>query len=304
MNTLSEEVGKMIANTLLAGEAVALPEVGSLQVKRVPARKVGRGAVVPPCRRVEYTAESVGLSLVAMIADAAHCNEELARDAYSRWLTKAMADGGLRIEGVGTLQGRLFTPEAPFEKRLNPRGHAPVKVRRKMPWWSWSLLTLLLIFALFGGLALVVNPLELWKRWSTLTEVALQPAETPAPEAEEPMAESQPAADTVAAPVVAPAPQPAPDSAPQPAPEEIVRTRSGMSYVVLGIYSTEQNARRAVELAVKQYGITSEECRLYYYGEKYLVALAETEKRVDAQQIAARYRTDRGIKDVWVYSKN
>lgn len=298
MATLNEEVGKLIASTLLSGEALTLPEVGALQVKRVAARKVGRGMVVPPCRRVEYSSEAVGLSLVEIIADAAHCSEEQARDAYNRWLAKALVEGTLTIEGVGSLRGRLFTPEAPFERRLNPRGHAPVKVRRAMPWWSWTLISLCLIFALFGALALLINPLELWKRWSSPEKELVALVETPAPEVMEPAAEPQPVADTVVT-----TPAPAPQPAPQSAPEEIVRTRSGMSYVVLGIYSTEQNARRAVEIAVKQYAITSAECRLYYYGDKYLVALGETEKRADAQQIAARYRTDRGIKDVWVYSK-
>jgi len=86
-------------------------------------------------------------------------------------------------------------------------------------------------------------------------------------------------------------------------PEEITRTRSGMSYVVMGIYSTESNARRAVAQATKQYAIPESDFRLFRYGKKWLVSLGEVEKRAEAQEIARRYRTEYGAKEVWVYSK-
>ena len=88
-----------------------------------------------------------------------------------------------------------------------------------------------------------------------------------------------------------------------PAEEEIVRTRSGESYVVLGIFSSERNARRAIEQAIAQIEtLTEADCRIFLYGDKFLVSLGEAESREEAQAEAARHRKT-GLSEVWVYSK-
>lgn len=314
MATLNEEIGKLIARRLLSDEAIQLPEVGSLYTKRIAARRISRRMVEPPHRRVEFSNSPMGHSLIDEIAREAHCSAEQAADAYERWRSKATTEGRLTIDTVGTLCLKSLTPTPEFEARLNPQGHTPIRVKRKpMPWWAWTLLTLAIISLLFGTFAYFVNPLELWEQLKPTNPVpteavAEQPAASPITESDttpitEPETEpaTEVAAEPAAEPEVKPAPQP--EKAAEPAIEGIPPTRAAHSYVVLGIYSTEANARRAVELAQKRYGIPAAEMSLYRYDEKYLLSLGETHLRAEAQEVARRYRTEYGVKEVWVYSK-
>lgn len=316
MATLNEEIGKLIARRLLADGAVTLPEVGALYTKRIAARRLSATQLQPPHRVVEFSTTPMGLSLVEEIRREAHCSEEQAADAYARWRTKATQEGRLEIEGVGILCLKTLTPTEEFEQRLNPQGKSPIRVKRRpMPWWIWTLLTLGGISLVFGALAWLVNPLEVWKKWSGTKSEVVQPApENLQPSAvSEAPAEAEMGADTSAAITTetsATEPMEEPkeeteDSATKTRDREpaIERTRSGMSYVVMGIYSSEANARRAVELAAKRYSIPHTDFQLFLYGEKWLVSLGEYAKRAEAQEAAGRYRSEHGAKDVWVYSK-
>ena len=317
MATLNEEIGKLIARRLLADEAVTLPEVGSLYTKRIAARRLSATQVIPPHRIVEFSTTPMGHSLVEEILREAHCTEEQAADAYARWRTKATHEGRLEIEGVGTLCLKSLTPTEAFERRLNPQGKAPIRVKRRpMPWWIWTLLNLTAIALIFGTLAYFVNPLEVWEQWNS-----------PKTEMKQPLPEENPAAapeSEISAPTAEPTDKeslttpPSTESAPEkpsvePTPEEpkiettldtqITPTHSGMSYVVMGIYSTEENAHRAVAQGVKRYAIPEADFHLFRYGEKWLVSLGEHAKRAEAQEAARRYRTEYGASEVWVYSK-
>ena len=182
MATLNEEIGKLIARRLLADEAVTLPEVGSLYTKRIAARRLSATQVIPPHRIVEFSTTPMGHSLVEEILREAHCTEEQAADAYARWRTKATHEGRLEIEGVGTLCLKSLTPTDAFERRLNPQGKAPIRVKRRpMPWWIWTLLNLTAIALIFGTLAYFVNPLEVWEQWNS-----------PKAEMEQPLHEAKP----------------------------------------------------------------------------------------------------------------
>lgn len=327
MATLNEEIGKLIARRLLADEAITLPEVGALHTKRIAARRLSATQLQPPHRVVLLSDSPMGHSLIEEILREAHCSEEQAADAYARWRTKATDEGRLVIEGVGTLCLKSFTPTEEFERRLNPQGKSPIRVKRRpMPWWAWSMITLTLIFLLFGALALVVNPLELYERWSgpekgaqvepssetehsekatgnTAAAAATQSSTEATEHAVAPAPSAEGATDQVAAQTTK---NPSTEVTPKPTSggsTTIQPTVSGMSYVVMGIYSTEQNAHRAIEQAVKRYAIPQGDFSLFRYGEKWLVSLGECEKRADAQAIARRYRTEHKTEEVWVYSK-
>lgn len=299
MATLNEEIGKLIARRLLADEAITLPELGALYTKRIPARRISATQLMPPHRVVEFSTTPMGHSLVEEIIQEAHCTEEQALDAYTRWRTKSSNEGRVEIEGVGTLCLKSLTPTEAFEQQLNPQGKCPIRVKRRpMPWWAWTLITLSVITLLFGTLAWFVNPVELWRKWQK-PKAKSELSATPTASVEQ---QTEPI-DSI--PTTLPAVE---ATAKEPKREpirsnEITRTRVGMSYVVMGIYSTEDNAQRAVELAVKKFAIPEADFRLFRYGEKWLVSLGETEKRAQAQEIARRYRTEYGASEVWVYSK-
>ena len=329
MGTINEEVGKLLKNKLLAEEAVTLPGVGTLYVKRMPARRVSAKVVEPPYRFVEFSSNGQGLSLVDEIARLARCSEQQAADAYERWLSKSRDEAGetLEVLGVGTLCGKSFRPTEAFERLLNPQGRTPVRIRRPMPWWQWSIATLGIV-AVVAAVIGWLSPTHFWTglfRKSEPVEVVLQqPSAAPAAPAASsaaPAAEGSAAAETAPASVSAAAPSstaapapaasaasavsaaPATPAASRPAAGEIVRTRSGESYVVLGIFSVEANARRAVELAETKYeSVKRSGCRIFRYGDQFLVSLGEAGTRSAAQELAARFR-ESGVPDVWVYSK-
>lgn len=307
MATLNEEIGKLIARRLLADEAVTLPEVGALYTKRVPAKRISSTQLVPPHRVIAFSDTPMGRSLVEEIMREARCTEEQAADAYARWRSKSSLEGRLNIEGVGSLCLKSLSPTEEFEKRLNPQGRGPIRVKRRpMPWWIWTAITLGTIALLFGLLARFVNPVELWQQWSRPKATVEQQEPTALPESAPEVKETTATPESTGTPqVTEPAGQEGAESEQnrEERPEEITRTRSGMSYVVMGIYSTESNARRAVKEAVKRHAIPEADFRLFRYGEKWLVSLGEVEKRAEAQQIARRYRTQYGTKEVWVYSK-
>lgn len=326
MATLNEEIGKLIANRLLQGDRVALPSVGSLRIERRPARQLSATRVEPPYRFVEFASAEEGVMLTEEIARVAGCEAALAEDACRRWLARNYdtTTSTLTIEGVGQLTQKSFRMDEAFARRLNPQGRQPVKVRRRsMPWWLWCSVTLLTIFLLFGALALWFDPLPLWSRFAGSDN---GPAEgsLPAAVSEEPFLTARPEKPAAEPETAAPAagdPLPAPDTEapadPHPAakpmmprqtppddPEAISRTESGKSYIVLGIFSTETNARRAVAAASETAGAKGLVFRIFRYGEKYLVSPGVYESRDEAQQAALLCRRQLGREDLWVYSKN
>lgn len=307
MATIEEEIGRIVRHRLAAEETVLLPGVGSLGVRRTPARRLSATRIAPPCREVEFSSAERGVSLVDTIARAASCTPEQAQGAYRRWLDKSLDPQSRRLEivGVGTLFQKSFRPDPAFDRLLNPQGREVRTLRRTTPWWLWSLSTLGIIFLAAAGI-FWLDPVTRWPEWFSSTPATVEmPLLTPARETEmivettpQPTA---PVADTTAA---APAETvPAAPTEERPAAEEIVRTRSGESYVVLGIFSSERNARRAIEQAVAQTeSLTEADCRIFLYGDKYLVSLGEAESREEAQVEAARHRKA-GLPEVWVYSK-
>lgn len=135
-NPMTGQVGKLVGNLLAGGGEVFLPGVGSLYVERRGARRIDRRHVEPPCRTVLFTSQQRGPSLVEEIARVLRVNGVQpenplpeAQQVYDRWTAAAQTDGTLTVEGVGTLRFKDFKLDEAFDRRLNPQGHAPVRVR-------------------------------------------------------------------------------------------------------------------------------------------------------------------------------
>lgn len=309
MATIEEEIGRIVRHRLAAEETVLLPGIGSLGIRRMPARRLSATRIAPPCRSVEFSSAEQGVSLVDTIARAASCTPEQAQDAYRRWLDKSRdsQSGRLTIVGVGTLFQKSFRPDPAFDRLLNPQGREVRTLRRTTPWWLWSLSTLGIVFLAAAGI-FWLDPVTRWPEWFSSTPATVEmPLLTPAEKTDTTTVTTpQPTAPAVDSTATAPTPAetvPAATAEERPAAEEIVRTRSGESYVVLGIFSSERNARRAIEQAVAQTeSLTEADCRIFLYGDKYLVSLGEAESREEAQAEAARRRKS-GLPEVWVYSK-
>lgn len=323
-NDLQMEMGRLIGSILLSGESLTLPDVGTLYLVHTPSRRLSSSQVLPPRRTVDFSSNIGGLSLVAELKRELQCSDEQALEVYSRWLSQSRLGDVVTILGVGELRQKSFVMEKSFSAKLNPQGATPVEVAQihRMPWWEWSLLSIVVVALVVVATLWFVSP-EIFSTDSAqeVEEFAEQPLQTqPAQLAVEPndtldvaVATSQPETlqssqtqditQEVAQPMSS---ESKPEEPQQPEAKQsgvILPTESGVSYVVLGIYSTEANSRRAIAQAVKRYSLSEGECSLYRYGSKYLVSLSEETSRQAAQDIASRYRREVGIKDVWVYTK-
>ncbi len=274
-----EQVNRLISNLLAAGGEVYLPEVGSLSSERVPAKRISKKEVIPPHRTVTYTSQPRGASLIDEIArvirnatpdaDA----DAKAREVYSRWLSRVRENETLTIEGIGILNAKHFTVDEAFDRRLNPQGYAPVHIPQRGG-FDWSMGV-----GIFAAVAVCGCVIYWWFTQNT----GIQTSKTAVAETEVAVVETQPeiaaeAADTTATASVA-APTVEPEKITEPAepavdPKVPVRMTKGHCYVVLGVYSTTANAVRALESAKTQLGF---DCRIYRYGEKFVVSPFEAD---------------------------
>lgn len=328
-----DQVNRLAGNLLAAGGELYLPGVGSLCVRFRGARRLSARLVEPPSREVVFTSQQRGVSLVDEIArvlrDAAPAETprsdtdgtpvsssasvvssapvapqreqaqvaSQARDIYDRWLSRTQQDGVLTIEGVGVLKFKNFTPDEAFDRRINPQGHAPVRIHRPRRFDG----------AMWIGIAAIVFVVAFTAYWwldnrhaaptvttgsESVTLVAAAPAATEHSAAAEASADGV-GADSVTDPAAAgtaPAAAGVESAAQNAAPVlrteapagtdptadgEPARLVSGRRYVVLGVFSTPENAARAARLALEKDG--SFRCGVYRFGAKFMVSPFESE---------------------------
>lgn len=332
-NPLEEQVGRIVGNVLAAGGAIYLPEVGSLCVERRKAKQLSRRTVRPPYRAVVFTSQQQGASLVEEIARVLETSGMAAAEAgstaaevYARWLGRARKEDSLTVSGVGVLHLKHFTLDEAFDRRLNPQGHAPVKVRpaRRPDWVLWVGVVAIVAAAGIGIYSylttrpeaeqLPVNPTlpqqaeavapALTEDSSTLAQplptgqpAASGEASTAAvPVTENPAAAASEGTTTAAAPAEKPAP--APQQRAAGTGDEPTRMTSKRSYVVLGVFSTPENAARAARNAAS--GDVAVTCGIYRFGAKYLVSPFESDDP-EACRLFIRAHAER-FPGMWTYT--
>ena len=187
----------------------------------------------------------------------------------------------MTVEGVGVLAFKNFTPDEAFERRLNPQGREPVKIRapRRFDWALWLGVAAIAVALVYGGREFLMFSAE--PDAVAVETVGAERADMPAPvEAPDALAEApqpeQPAAveefpqpaDTASS--RASVPETTPAAEVQAESGEPAALLSGRHYVVLGVFSTTENAGRALrEIAAKEPAFR---CRIYRFGEKFMVS--------------------------------
>lgn len=359
------EINRLVGNLLAGGGEVFLPGVGSLYTERRGARRISRRSVLPPSRAVSFTSQERGVPLVAEIARAVQCDAAEAQDIYDRWLARTLENDVLTIEGVGVLKFKNFTPDAAFDKQLNPQGHEPVRIKpaRKFDWALWIGIAAILIAVGFGGneflklydegpeeIAGITGDSGSVAGGTAVTADSLVVAEAPVSAADsgaaaEPAASasgvntgtasgdasSASGANTAGSAVVSadratgqtgtgPATQTgtvshkqpetvsagqkdiAPANRPETPPAGTVDAPaplvSGRRYVVLGVFSTPENAARAADDAAKK--DASVRCGIYRFGEKFMVSPFESAD-AEACTFFIRNYSDR-FPGLWTYT--
>lgn len=308
-----DQVDKIVYNVLATEHALSIPTVGSLCVERQPARRLSKRRIAPPYYAVIFTSRAVGGSLTDAIAAAAGCDATAAQEICDRWLSHVMHEGVLTIGGVGVLRQKSFAVDSSFDKVLNPHGHMSVTIHTAPNHWMlWVMASIAMVcgvgvcswilydrsmsgqglFSFIGErVALGSNESPETSDLAFESEAATsqrganaemqdgeatastQPeAQTSAPSGSQTMA-TQPMQPSSASVSASPA-----QSAAQPRSEaalSVERTVKGCSYVVLGVFSTERNARGAVKGALAS--DPSLACGIYFYGDKFMVSVFSSE---------------------------
>lgn len=297
------EVDKIIRNALLKGESIFLPGVGSLTVERQAAVRTSRTTVEPPRKCVIFSDNRIGHSIIDEIAGLG-VEPEQAHELYNEWRVQACSEGVLSIDGVGSLHNEIFSTDKALLALLNPHGTtaAIVKPRHDKLLYIFAAMCCLFALCVAGYVWLSYGDKEAYYPSPKVepvgagvnvvpetTEVA-ETSETPAEGAIETVAaESKPEQLTPAEPAKATSEDK----------NTVLRSTSGRSYVVLGIFSTEENAFKAVQNAEKSY--PAADCRVYRYADKFMVSLYEGE---NSKECLEYMRTVKSLfPDLWIYNK-
>lgn len=304
---MEEQVGKLVGNLLAADGEIFFPGVGSLRTERRAAKRLNRKLVEPPCRKVVFSSQETGVSLVDQLAlvmrDSGRVEhpEEAAVAVYDRWLTRARHEQRLLIEGVGVLEYKHFVLDETFDRRLNPQGHEPVRlpVRRRFEWPLWCGVAAMIVALAYGGWMFYLYYAERSQQTgsSTLSATAgsivsekdlcaetgpgeddsVQMVSVPVASSEGNVSATVVGSDNRAVVVSSGTDTPVPAASDIDELMKPVRLSSGIHYVVLGVFSSLDNAQRALRRTVKEE--PAFDCHIYYYGSKYMLSPFASEKQ-------------------------
>lgn len=300
-----EEVNKIIYNMLISGRGVFLPEVGTLFIERQGARKISDDKLVSPRNVVNFTSQEQAPSLVSEIVRVAGCSEEQAADIYQRWLMRTRQDATITIGGVGVLNHKSFSIESAFAAAINPRGVKTLVVRRKSNTWLYVLSAICVAIAL-GIFSFILWGDKLSNKTQTVA-VADKVESAEQVQLSESVVES---ADTtnISTEVTS---QTSAQVGGEVEEQSVTKTDDNIAsnvshhdyfayYVVMGVFSTEQNAERAVEQARAK--LSNPVCAILpFKGDKFMVTVFGSDSQAECSEYAKANRDV--ISDLWVYNK-
>ncbi|MBP3682436.1 MAG: hypothetical protein J6I87_04080 [Rikenellaceae bacterium] len=297
---VKDNITQLLFNALAQRQTVVLLGIGSLRFRRVAAKLEG-STLTPPRNMFRFSSREEGRSLLDMMVDEAGCTREEGEEAYRRWLHRIKQGHSVVIEGVGRIEDDFFTPSEELERLLNPTSDAPVVLRRHRSLRGlWIGLAAVALVAVAGGAWWYVNmhsaPVPTLVAQKTEKPVAevVETADSVAEGAAEPVEEFVPVAES--------AQSPAPENKPAPAPAttEIGEMTSGMSYVVVGVFSTEANARKFIEQMARR--APEMACRAYkFQGSKFMVSGFESADGAEASAFIRDHRAQ--FPDLWAYKR-
>ena len=276
---------------LISGRGVRLPQVGTLYIERQGARRISEDRLLSPRNVVAFSSHEEAPSLVDEIVAIAGCQTSQAEDIYERWKSKTLADGVLTIGGVGQLKGKSFQMEQPFNSAINPKGVKTLVVRRpkrRSNSWLYAVCGVCVIVALcICGYIMWGD--SLFPKNDSEKVVAAVPAEqvVEATDEEIPAAEPMVSQPEPSVPTEAPAQTPA------------AQNRRYAYYVVMGVFSTEANADRAIEQVHSK--ASEAKCEVLPFGSKFMVTMYGSDSREDCNTFARSYREL--FPDLWIYNK-
>lgn len=264
-----DQVSNLVYNALAKRQGVVLPGIGTLYAVTVPAEMQKPGVVTPPVNRVELvTDELPGIPhIVDLIAGYDQTDPEQAREIYNRWLAENCSEEGVTIGAVGNIREGVFTPDPGLKEALNPVDTGAVRLPGRI---DAKRVAMWVVFAVLIGVGISVGAI-VWYEYSEqmrivrLSEQPVLPASVPAapdsPAVKVPAAAGSdssagesgaPAGVDSSAAVPAKQPEPVREPATVPAAKLVPATAAMHYYVIVGTYSTDQNAEKFIASAQKK----------------------------------------------------
>lgn len=280
-----EEVNKIIYNMLISGRGVYLPDVGTLFIERQGARRIAKDRLLSPRNVVTFSSQEQAPSLVDEIVAIAGCQQSQAQDIYARWREKTLQSSDVTIGGIGVLRGKSFIADKSFAAAINPKGVKTLVVRRRRS-NAW-------IYILCGVAVVAALAIFAFLQWGSEWSLGAKQSKYEAESVVEPIVEVVTEADV----------EPVADATEDSNTKTIARPIEPQTYhnyyVVMGVFSTEQNAARAVEqLRSKIKEATGE---VLPYGDKYMVTAFGSNSRSECNLFIGAYGDV--YPDLWVYNK-
>ena len=289
---VNDSITQLLFNALAQHRTTVLPGIGSLRFRRFAAKLEG-STLTPPRNMFRFSSREEGRSLLDVVIAEAGCTREEGEEAYRRWLHRVKQGHSVVIEGVGRIEEDFFKPSEELERLLNPVAATPVSLRRRRSLRGvWIALAAVVLVAVAGAAWWFVQSKP---EVTSAPEAVAQKVEQPTPETTDSVAiEEVTAPVEEAAATIAETPAPAPD------PAAIGEMTSGVSYVVLGVFSTEENARKYIQqMATRAPEIA---CRAYkFQGSKFMVSGFESTDGAEATAFIREHRAK--LPDLWVYKR-
>ena len=277
------EVNKLIYNTLVVHRAVFLPDVGTLRVVRYSAHMSSKNELIPPRYTIEYSSDKLAKSLIDIISTEADIDITRAEEIYQRWLEKVREGSVVTIDRVGTLRDKSFAVDSDFVRALNISSK-PISLPRKRKFAPIFISIIIIATICAGGWWYYIHtpnstdiPVEIVieEPIVPVVEIALVEEEIQ-PEIE--VAEDVEVVENLV--------------------EDWRENEDIRHWVVVGSYSTTENAERAISDILKR---TPElQCDYIRLGSMYAVAVFGSEDVEACQEFKQEHKTD--FPQSWIYT--
>lgn len=293
------EVNKLIYNTLLDYNAVTLPDVGSLRIVVQPAALNGN-RVAAPKRDITFSSKLDAVSVVSRIAEECNISLVQAEDVYNRWLNKVRAGNIINIQGVGIINIKSFKADADIICALNFDRTEEIKVgyRANSRVWMWFAVPILLA-AVAGVVVYTCKDVDFSQSDTKINTIKVNTLISSTEVAKidsintDYIEQIQDAETTISNPDFA-------NSNDNDLQESTCWTENNniRHYVVVGSYSTEANAMRAVSSIE---GKNSDlKCHIFKLGSMYAVAIYGSSEKSECESFIRDYRKQ--FSQSWIHT--
>lgn len=277
------EVNKLIYNAIVKYHAVYLPDVGTLCVVRHPATMSSKNELIPPRFDVELSLDNRAKSLVDIISAEVAVDKQRAEEIYARWSDKLHKGGIMVINRVGTLRNNSFVADAEIIKALNI-SNQPFRITRRRNHTPIFLLITLVVLGVIG-----YGSWQYFNTQQSVVSVVTPTQEQTTPDIETPLVNEEELVEDV---VVEDAQI-----------ENIIasdwRENEGIRHwVVVGSYSTTENAERAIADIVKR--LPEMQCNYFKLGSMFAVAAFGSADIVECQEFKNAHSKE--FPQSWVYT--